>query len=63
MDFFINKFYINIFDKREALPFFVVRMFRLTGNIPSKIFYAVYGEKVLRIARVSGIKTDFINHS
>ena len=63
MDFFINKFYINLFDKRDALPFFIVRMSRLTANIPSKIFYAVYREKVLRIVRVSGIKTDFINRS
>ena len=34
----------------------------LTSNIPSKMFYAVYGTEILRIVRITSSKVNFINH-
>ena len=65
MDLFINiddsKFSMNLFDKRDAFPFSIVGRPRVTSNIPSKMFCAVYGTKILRTARVTSTKTNIRN--
>ena len=54
---FIYKF----FDKRDAFPFFIVRMPHLSSNIPSSIFYGSVFSEFLRIARCSLLLDDFVN--
>lgn len=58
-----NKSFMTLCDKSDVFPFSIVRMSHLTSNIPSKMFYGSNGKKILRFARVTNIKTNFINHS
>ena len=48
-----KNFTTELFDKRDALPFYINRMPYLDSNIPSKIFYASIGSEVLRITRTT----------
>ena len=50
-----NRFSINLFDKRDAFPFSIVRMPSLCSNILSKVFYATNGSEILRIVGVTTI--------
>ena len=54
-----NKFIYKLFDKRDAFPFFIVRMPYLCSNIPSFIFYGTFMSEVLRIARNTLLYEDF----
>ena len=47
----INKFQIDLFDKRDSFPFSIVRMPEKSSNIPSNISYMSIGADCLRIAR------------
>ena len=53
---------MNIFEKRGAFLFHIVRIPQTSSNIRSKIFYVAYGVKILRTARVTSTKNNFINH-
>ena len=44
-------FVYKLFDKRDAFPFFIVRMPYLCSNIPTFIFYGTFKSEVLRIAK------------
>ena len=56
----INKTFVyKLFDKRDAFPFFIVRMPHLCSNIPSSIFYGSVFSEFLRIARCSLLFHDF----
>ena len=46
-------FVYKLYDKRDAFPFFIVRMPDLSGNLPEKIFYSAIGSEMLRIARAT----------
>ena len=48
-----GTFVYKLYDKRDAFPFFIVRMPDLSGNIPEKIFYSAIGSEMLRIARAT----------
>ena len=52
-------FVYKLFDKRDAYPFFIVRMPYIDNNIPKSIFYAALVGKFLRIARSSLLYKDF----
>ena len=52
-------FVYKLFDKRDAYPFFIVRMPHIDKNIPKSIFYAALVGKFLRIARSSLLYKDF----
>ena len=43
----------NLYDKRNAFNFSVVRMPYRSSNIPSKMFYATISAEVLRIAKAT----------
>ena len=49
----------KLFDKRDAFPFFIVRMPYISSNIPSFIFYGTFKSEVLRIARSTLRYEDF----
>ena len=53
-------FVYKLFDKRDAFPFFILRMPYLTSNIPSSIFYGSIFSEFLRIARCTLLCDDFI---
>ena len=55
-----NIFVYKLFDKRDAFPFFIVRMPYLSSNIPSIIFYSSIFSEFLRIARCTLKLHDFI---
>ena len=55
-----NIFIYKLFDKRDAFPFFIVRMPHLSSNIPSSIFYGSFFSELLRIARCTLMLSDFI---
>ena len=61
LDIFIkdNVFVYKLFDKRDAFPFFIVRMPYLCSNIPSFIFYGTFKSEVLRIAKNTLRYEDF----
>ena len=54
-----NKFNINLYDKRDAFPFQIVRMPHKSSNIPSRFFYSSIGAEVLRIANVFLLRMFF----
>ena len=54
-------FSMNLFDKRDAFTFSIVRMPHISSNIPCKMFYAAYWAKILRITRVTNSKNNFIS--
>ena len=58
-----NTSFMKLYDKSDVFSFSIVRMSHLTSNITSKMFYGANGKKILRFARVTNIKTNFINHS
>jgi len=55
-----NIFVYKLYDKRDAFPFFIVRMPDLSGNIPSHIFYGAIMSEILRIARSTLQYSDFL---
>ena len=52
-------FVYKLYDKRDAFPFFIVRMPDLTGNIPSSMFYGSILSEFLRIARTTLYINEF----
>ena len=50
----------KLFDKRDAFPFFIVRMPDLSGNIPLHVFYGSVMSEFLRIARATLYYADFL---
>ena len=58
-----NTSFMKLYDKSDVFPFSIVRMSHLTSNIPPKMFYGAHGKKILRFARETNIKSNFINHS
>ena len=55
-----NIFRYKLFDKRDAFPFFIVRMPHADSNIPSCIFYGSIFSEILRIARSTLMFDDLI---
>jgi len=55
-----NIFRYKLFDKRDAFPFFIVRMPHKDSNIPSVIFYSSIYSEVLRISRCTLLLEDVI---
>ena len=53
-------FIYKLFDKRDAFPFFIVRMPNIQSNIPSYIFYGTILSEFLRIARATLLLKDFL---
>ena len=53
-------FVYKLFDKRDAFPFFIVRMPYLESNIPSFVFYGSFKSEVLRIAKNTLRYHDFL---
>ena len=53
-------FVYKLLDKRDAFPFFIVRMPDVSGNIPFHIFYGSIMSEILRIARSTLHYWDFI---
>ena len=47
-------------DKRDAFPFFIVRMPYLESNIPSFVFYGSFKSEILRIAKNTLRYDDFL---
>ena len=52
-------FIYKLFDKRDAFPFFIVRMPYIDSSIPKSIFYSALFGEFLRIARSSVLYKDF----
>jgi hypothetical protein len=48
-----NKFEYDIYDKRNAYNFYIVRFPYRESNIPSKMFYSSIGAETLRICRTT----------
>ena len=55
-----GRFVYKLFDKRDAFPFFIVRMPHLQSNIPRNIFYSALVGEFLRVARSTLLVEDFI---
>ena len=55
-----NIFRYKLFDKRDAFPFFIVRMPHKDSNIPSIIFYSSIYSEILRISRCTLLLEDVI---
>ena len=55
-----RKFDLKLFDKRDAFPFEIVRMPYLSNNMPSNIFYSTLSSELLRIARCTTDKDNFL---
>ena len=55
-----GKFVYKLFDKRNAFPFFIVRMPDYNGNIPAHVFYGSVMSEFLRIARSTMLYKDFL---
>ena len=58
-----RKFDLKLFDKRDAFPFEIVRMPYLSNNMPSNIFYSTLSSELLRIARCTTDKDNFLQDS
>ena len=54
-----GTFVYKLFDKRDAFPFFIVRMPYLSSNMPQFIFYGTFKSEVLRIAKNTLRYEDF----
>ena len=52
----------NLYDKRDAFGFSVVRLPYKCSNIPSKMFYSTISAEILRIAKATS-KYDFFLHN
>ena len=57
-----NLFEYELYDKRNAFQFPIVRFPFGDSNMPSKMFYATIGTEILRICRASSKYQTFINH-
>ena len=55
-----NKFSLKLYDKRDDFDFDIVRMPFLSNNMPSNIFYSSFSSEILRIARCTTDKEDFL---
>ena len=55
-------FEYELYDKRNAFQFPIVRFPFGDSNMPSKMFYATIGTEILRICRASSKYQTFINH-
>ena len=53
-------FIYKLFDKRDAFPFYIVRMPHLSSNILKNIFYGSIFSEILRIARCTLLFSDFL---
>ena len=53
------RFVYKLYHKREAFPFFIVRMPHIQSNIPLNIFYSALVGEFLRIARSTLMLEDF----
>ena len=58
-----GMFIYKLYDKRDAFPFFIVRMPHRSSNIPSSIFYGSVFSEFLRIARCTLRFEDFLPRS
>ena len=56
-----KKFAIKLYDKRDDFNFTIVRMPFLSNNMPSRIFYSSFSSELLRIARCTTAKNDFLS--
>ena len=54
-----RKFETEIYDKREAFLFSVVRMPYWDSNMPSRIFYEAGGSEILHVSRTTSSKVMF----
>ena len=52
-------FIYKLFDKRDAFPFFIVRIAYINSNIPKSIFYSALVGEFLRIACSCLLYKDF----
>ena len=55
-DIFVYK----LFDKRDAFPFYIVRMPYSSSNIPETVFYSAMVGEFLRIAHSTLLYEDFL---
>ena len=55
------KFATSLYDKRNASPFFIVRIPFLCSNIPFRMFYFSFGAEILRTATVSATCESFLS--
>ena len=55
-----NQFSIKLYDKRDDFNFKIVRLPFLSNNMPSRIFFSSYSSELLRIARCTTEKDDFL---
>ena len=55
-----RKFSLKLYDKRDDFNFDIVRMPFLSNNMPSRIFYSSYSSELLRIARCTTERDDFL---
>ena len=52
-------FFYKLFDKRDAFPFFIVRMPYIDSKIPKSLFYSALVGEFIRIAHGSLLYKDF----
>ena len=55
-----NKFSLKLYDKRDDFNFKIVRMPFSSNNMPSRIFYSSYSSELLRIARCTTERENFL---
>ena len=58
-----NRFSLKLYDKRDDFGFSIVRMPYVCNNMPSTIFYSSFCSELLRIARCTTGKDDYLNSS
>ena len=54
-----TKFQTDVYDKRDAFPFFIVRMPYRDSNIPTRMFYEAVRSEILHIVRTKSSKEMF----
>lgn len=54
-----TKFETDVYDKRDAFPFFIVRMPYRDSNIPTRMFYEAVRSEILCIVRTKSSKEMF----
>jgi hypothetical protein len=57
-----NQFHYELYDKRDAFLFPIVRFPFASSNMPSKMFYATISTEILRISRASSNYSTFRKH-
>ena len=55
-----RKFSLKLYDKRDDFGFSIVRMPYVSNNMPSNIFYSSFCSELLRVARCTTGKDDFL---